>query len=90
MERFVLVGSLAILTATAAYGYNITHPNLKDAYGEAEQAIKHVQEAQKEAGPTGVEFGQHANKAIELLQQAENELVESDRWNNAHQKKPKK
>ncbi|HEV3182417.1 MAG TPA: hypothetical protein VGY90_06355 [Steroidobacteraceae bacterium] len=87
MKNIVVAGALSILMATAAYAYSITHPNLKDAYGLADQAIRHIQEAQQDA--KGVEFGQHANKAIELFQQAENELVEADKWNNSHQKKPK-
>ncbi len=87
MQRLAVAVSLSMLMATIAYAYDITHPNLKDAYSLAGQAIKHIQEAQQEA--KGVEFGQHANKAMELLQQAQAELIESDKWNNAHQKKPK-
>ena len=74
--------------ATAAYAaYNITHPNLKDAYGSAEQAIQHIQEAQQ--ANKGVEFGGHANNAIELFKKAQNELIEADKYNDSHQKKSK-
>jgi peptidoglycan hydrolase CwlO-like protein len=85
MQKTLLTG-LSILVATVAFGYNITHPNLNDAYGAAEQAIKHIQQAQQQASK-GVEFGGHADKAIELFQQAENELIQADKYNDAHQKK---
>jgi hypothetical protein len=86
MGKFVLAGSLSILIATVAYAYNISHPNLKDAYGLAEQAIQHIQEAQQ--ANKGIEFGGHANNAMDLLKKAENELIEADKYNDAH-KKPK-
>lgn len=84
MQRIIL-GGLAILLATVAYSYNMTHPNLKDAYGLAQQAIQHIQEAQQ--ANKGIEFGGHAEKAIDLFKQAENELIEADKYNDSHQKK---
>lgn len=87
MKRIVITGSLSLLMATAAAAYNITHPNLKDAYGAAQQAIQHIEEAQK--ANQGIEFGGHANKAIDLFQKAENELIEADKYNDTHQKKAK-
>ena len=85
MQKIFLTG-LAILMATVAFGYNITHPNLNDAYTAAEQAVKHIQEAQQQASK-GVEFGGHADKALDLFHQAENELIQADKYNDAHQKK---
>lgn len=88
MKQTILAGSAFILMATAAYAaYNITHPNLKDAYGAAQQAIQHIQEAQQ--ANKGVEFGGHADAAIDDLKKAQNELIEGDKYNDAHQKKPK-
>jgi hypothetical protein len=88
MKQIVLAGSLSILTATVAYAaYNITHPNLKDAYNLAEQAIQHIQEAQH--SNKGIEFGGHAENAIDHLKKAQSELIEGDKYNEAHQKKPK-
>jgi len=88
MKQIVLAGSLSILTATFAYAaYNITHPNLKDAYNLAEQAIRHIQEAQQ--SNKGIEFGGHADNAIEFFKKAQSELIEGDKYNDAHQKKPK-
>lgn len=84
MQKIFLT-CVSILMATVAFAYNISHPNLNDAYGAAEQAIKHIQEAQGQN--KGVEFGGHANKAIALFQQAEQELVQADKYNDAHQKK---
>ena len=85
MKRIVLASALSILIATVAYGYNITHPNLKDAYSSAEQAIQHIQEAQQ--ANKGVEFGGHAENALNLLKKAQAELIAGDQYNNAHQKK---
>ena len=88
MKQIVLTGSLLLLIATGAYAaYNISHPNLRDAYGLSEQAITHIQEAQQ--ANKGVEFGGHANNAIDDFKKAEAELVEADKYNDAHQKKPK-
>jgi len=88
MKQIVLAGLLSLFVATvASAAYNITHPNLKDAYGAAEQAIKHIQAAQQ--ANKGVEFGGHAENAIDLFKKAETELVEADKYNDAHQKKPK-
>jgi len=86
MKQLVIIGSLSLLMATAAYAaYNISHPNLKDAYGLAAQAIQHIQEAQQ--ANKGVEFGGHGDNAIEFLKKAQNELVEGDKYNDAHHKK---
>ena len=88
MKQTILAGSLALLMATVAYAaYNISHPNLRDAYGSAEQAIKHIQAAQQ--ANKGIEFGGHAENAIDLFKKAQNELVEADKYNDAHQKKAK-
>jgi hypothetical protein len=88
MKKLVLVSSLSVLVATFAYAYNITHPDLKQAFASAEQAIKQVEQAQQQEAK-GVNFGGHANKAISLLQQAQKELNEADQYNDSHQKKPK-
>ncbi len=90
MKKLVLTGSLStfIAIATVAYAYSITHPGLKEAYDSAAQAIQHIQAAQQYNKGT-VEFGGHENNAIEFLKKAQNELVEGDKYNDAHQKKPK-
>ena len=85
MKKLFLIGSLSILAATLAYSYDIAHPNLKDAYAAAGQAIQHIHEAQ--AANKRVEFGGHAEKAIDLFKQAQAELIEADKYNDAHQKK---
>jgi hypothetical protein len=89
MKQTIVAGSAAILMATAAYAaYNISHPNLKDAYSEAQQAIQHIQEAQQANKGHGG-FGGHADTAIEYLRKAQNELIEGDKYNDAEQKKAK-
>jgi hypothetical protein len=90
MNKLVLAGSLSILTATVAFGYTITHPDLKNAADLAEQAIKQVQGAQHTEATGGVDFGGHAANAIELLSRAKQELVQADQYNDAHQKKKPK
>jgi len=90
MNKLVLASSLSILTATVAFSYTITHPDLKSAHDLAEQAIKQVQGAQHTEATGGVNFGGHANKAVELLTQAEKEMVAADEYNDAHQKKKAK
>ena len=88
MKQIILAGSLSLLMAAVAYAaYNINHPNLKDAYSAAEQAIKHIQAAQQ--ANKGIEFGGHAENALDDLKKAQNELVEADKYNDSHQKKPK-
>lgn len=82
MKKLAVIASLsAVLVSTIALA-EIHHPNLRDAHHEAENAIHHIQAAQ--ADNKGVEFGGHAEKAMELLKQAQIEMVEADKWNDAH------
>jgi hypothetical protein len=85
MKRILLASALSIAIAAVAYAYDITHPNLRDAFASAEQAIHHIERAQK--ANEGVEFGGHAEKAIEHFRQAQAELVEADKYNDAHRKR---
>jgi hypothetical protein len=84
MKKLVIGSLSALLVTSIAVGYELHHPNLRDAYAAADSAIHHVQEAQ--ANNKGVEFGGHAGKAIDLLKQAQVELIEGDKWNDAHRK----
>jgi hypothetical protein len=90
MKRLVLTSFLSIVIATVAYSYNITHPDLKNAHDLAGQAIHQVQQAQHTEATGGVDFGGHANKAVDLFTQAQKELVAADEYNDAHQKKKTK
>jgi hypothetical protein len=82
MKKIVVASLGAVLVTTIALAYEIHHPNLRDAYGATENAIHHVQAAQ--ANNKGLEFGGHAEKAIDALRHAEQELAEGDKWNDAH------
>jgi len=82
MKKTVIAALTAVLASTIALAYEIHHPNLRDAYGATENAIHHIQEAQ--AANQGLEFGGHAQKALDALQRAERELIAADRWNDAH------
>jgi peptidoglycan hydrolase CwlO-like protein len=84
MKKRIIASLSAVLVTTIALGYEIHHPNLRDAYGAAANAIHHIQEAQ--ANNKGVEFGGHAEKALDALQHAQQELIEADKWNDAHHK----
>lgn len=82
MKKFAIASLSAVLVATVAMAYEIHHPNLRDAHAAAENAIHHIGLAQ--AANKGVEFGGHAEKAIDLLRHAQEEIVEGDKWNDAH------
>jgi hypothetical protein len=73
MKTIVVALSVA-LVSPLAWGYEVHHPNLKDAYWAAEQAIQKIHEAQ--AANKGVEFGGHA----------EQEIVAGDQYNDVHRK----
>jgi hypothetical protein len=78
----IVFGSM--LLATAAVSYDIHHPNLRDAYQAAENAIGHVREAQ--AANKGIEFGGHAERAVDAFKHAEEELIAGDKYNDMHHK----
>ena len=82
MKKFVIASLAAVLVTTVAFAYEIHHPNLRDALGASENAIHHIQAAQ--ANNKGLEFGGHAEKAIDALRRAQQELIEADKWNDAH------
>ena len=84
MKIKILLGILATLALTAAYAYEIRHPNLRAAHEASEQAITHVHEAYEANKVVG--FGGHAERAIDLLKQAQAEIVAADQYNDAHRK----
>ena len=82
MKKIVIASLGAVLATTIALAYEVHHPNLRDAYAATENAMQHIREAQ--AANRGLEFGGHAAKALEALQRAQREIIEGDRWNDAH------
>ena len=83
MKTIVIASiSLVLVSTMALAAYEIHHPNLRDAHHDAEAGIHHIEAAQ--ANNKGVEFGGHAEKALDLLKQAQMEIVEADKWNEAH------
>jgi hypothetical protein len=76
--------SAAVAVTSLALAWEMHHPNLKDAEQETDNAIHHVETAQKDN--KRVEFGGHAEKAIDFLRHAHEEIVEADKWNEAHHK----
>ena len=85
MRTVFVAASLSVALVSLAYAYDIVHPNLKDAYAAADQAIHHIERAQQ--ANQGVEFGGHAAIAIDHLKKAQAELIEADKYNEAHRKK---
>ncbi len=72
MKRFAIAASaLSLVAAAALAGELHKHPNLLSAHDEIKKAMEHVTKAQ-----TANEFdmGGHAQKAKELLEQAEHEI----------------
>ncbi len=82
MKKTLIASLAAVLVTTIALAYEVHHPNLRDAYGATDNAIRHIQEAQ--GANRGIEFGGHAEKALEALQRAQREIIAADRWNDAH------
>ncbi|WP_156481099.1 hypothetical protein [Variovorax sp. PAMC 28711] len=73
---FAGVVSAALVLGCAA-SYALTHPNFQSAEQLLQAAIGHVRGAQQANGPT---FGGHAARAIELMQQAQQEISISDEY----------
>ena len=72
MKRFAIAASaLSLVAAAALAGELHKHPNLLSAHDEIKKAMEHVTKAQ-----TANEFdmGGHAQKAIDLLNQAQEEM----------------
>ena len=80
----IVIAALSVVLTSIALGYEIHHPNLKSAYADAENAIQHIHAAQ--AANKGVEFSGHADLALEALKHVEQELIEGDKYNDAHHK----
>ncbi len=81
MKKVALV-LVSVLLAATAFAFEFKHPNLRDAHQAAEAAIHHIEMAQQ--ANKGVEFGGHAERAIELLRQAQHELAEAERYRDTH------
>jgi len=81
MKKTVITSLAAALVTTIAVAYDIHHPNLKDAYASISDAIRHVEDAR---GGTAGKFGGHAAKALDHLKQAQQEIIEGDKWSAAH------
>jgi len=78
--------SSAIFAGSVFADAHITHPNMRDAYQECNQAIRHIDSAYQHNENHGA-FGGHAAKAKELLQQAKREIEMGDEFRNAHRRR---
>jgi hypothetical protein len=78
----VVIASVSLFVTTLALAYEIRHPNLRDAHAATENAIHHVEAAQ--ATNKRIGFGGHAEKAVDALRLAQQELAEADKWNLEH------
>ena len=66
-----LAAGAAIVTTLAVAGPERGHPNIIAARKEAQRAIEHMQKAQH---ANEFDMGGHAQKAIDLLNQAQDEM----------------
>lgn len=79
----------AILSATLfaagahADSDRITHPNLRDAFRECNQAVMHLRAAYRSNDNRGA-FGGHVARAEKLLEEAKRQIRLSDEYRNAH------
>ena len=88
MKRLIVsVLLLSTFTTASVFAYEITHPNLKDAYHNIDEAIEHIHAAYVANGDKGAVFGGHAEAADKLLAQAKQEIIEADRYRNEHTRK---
>ena len=74
MKKLILAGAVTmlLLAGSAAYAHPPKHPNLADAHELVVKAMEKIGQAQKE-NPKG-DLGGHAQKAKDLLTQAEAEI----------------
>ena len=81
MKKLIIAAAFLLIASNAFAG----HPEIDKAQQAIENAIQHIDSAQKwHEEHHYAEFGGHANKAKELLNEAIRQLREGDRWNNEH------
>jgi hypothetical protein len=77
IKHFVFgVCCMATLSACAA-SFALSHPNFQSAEEALQAAINHIHGAQHVNGPT---FGGHADRAVQLIQQAQSEISIADEF----------
>ncbi|MEM5312749.1 hypothetical protein [Paraburkholderia sp. JHI869] len=85
MKRFPLIAasaSLAVCCATTAFAAPPSqYPNLETAQQLIDQSSSHIEAARKDHR---AQFGGHAERALQLLQQAKDELREAAVYNERH------
>ncbi len=77
-QAFAIAGLGAMLTACAT-AYALSHPNFQAADEGIQTALNRIRAAQQVNGPN---FGGHADRAIELLEQARTELSIADEYHS--------
>ena len=85
MKRFSLIAvsaSLALCSAATAFAAPPSqYPNLETAQQLIDQSSAHIEAARKNNRD---QFGGHAERALQLLQQAKDELREAAVYNERH------
>jgi len=75
-KKSLAIGACVVAALSAcSVAYSLQHPNFQSADVALANAISHIRAAQDYNGPT---FGGHAARAIELAQQAREELSIAD------------
>lgn len=79
--------SAALFTGSVyAEPHGITHRNLRDAYRNCNQSIRHINKAYSYNADHGA-FGGHAARAKQLIEEAKHEIKEADEFRNHHMRR---
>lgn len=84
MKRFSLIAAsagLALCCVATAFAAPSQYPNLEAAQQLIDQSSSHIEAARKDHRD---QFGGHAEHALQLLQQAKDELREAAVYNERH------
>ncbi len=76
-KRLLAGASVVAAISVCAAAYALSHPNFQAADDAIENAISRIRAAQEANGPN---FGDHAARAIQLLQDARGELRIADEY----------
>lgn len=81
LRTTVLLSAVFFTGSVIADGRDITHPNLRNAYHNCNQAMRHIDKAYVHNANRGA-FGGHAARAKQLLAEAKHEIEEADEFRN--------
>ncbi|MBI1424463.1 MAG: hypothetical protein GC149_13545 [Gammaproteobacteria bacterium] len=83
LKMTALLSAVLFTGSVYAGARGITHPNLRAAYQDCNQAMRHIDRAYAHNANHGA-FGGHAARAKQLLAEARHELEAADAFRNMH------